>query len=310
MINTAKSVPDDHLLDEHFEQYEESVPSSVGRAVVQARRRLGLSQQEVADGTQLSRQQLSRMENGKIRKFDPMLMKELFEYLELPSPETFQEDELPPKLKRILNLIQKHGATMPTSSIEFLNKSFLLALDYIDPTIYIEPISNEGVYVPNNEWQWQMRPFATHLYNKLRREVRWGRLTIQRTLYVRQGSEVKEYPETYVQGDTSYLIYLTQALRDKYGDDAVTMGGVFDLNELKEEIKNSIDKGDDLHQRIMVINLERNKRLASGGEELRGTVKVVLYREDPFTSDDWEIVRNEVQVFFAEIDQLNDTLKK
>ena len=309
MINTAKSVPDDHLLDEHFEQYGESVPSSVGRAVVQARRRLGLSQQEVADGTQLSRQQLSRMENGKIRKFDPLLMKELFEYLELPSPETFQEDELSPKLKRIIEMLQKHGATMPTSAIEFLDKSFLLALDHIDPTIYIEPISNEGVYVPNNEWQWQMRPFATHLYNKLRREVRWDRLTVQRTLYVRHGSEVKDYPETYVQGDTSYLIYLTQALRDKYGDGAVTVGGVFDLNDLKEEIKNSIDKGDDLHQQIMVINLERNRRLANGGEELRGTVKVVLYREEPFTSDDWEIVRNEVQVFFAEIDQLNETLR-
>ena len=309
MINTAKSVPDDHLLDEHFEQYGESVPSSVGRAVVQARRRLGLSQQEVADGTQLSRQQLSRMENGKIRKFDPLLMKELFEYLELPSPETFQEDELSPKLKRIIKMLQKHGATMPTSAIEFLDKSFLLALDHIDPTIYIEPISNEGVYVPNNEWQWQMRPFATHLYNKLRREVRWDRLTVQRTLYVRHGSEVKDYPETYVQGDTSYLIYLTQALRDKYGDGAVTVGGVFDLNDLKEEIKNSIDNGDDLHQQIMMINLERNRRLTSGGEELRGTVKVVLYREDPFTSDDWEIVRNEVQVFFAEIDQLNETLR-
>ena len=309
MINTAKSVPDDHLLDEHFEQYGESVPSSVGRAVVQARRRLGLSQQEVADGTQLSRQQLSRMENGKIRKFVPMLMKELFEYLELPSPETFQEDELSPKLKRIIKMLQKHGATMPTSAIEFLDKSFLLALDHIDPTIYIEPISNEGVYVPNNEWQWQMRPFATHLYNKLRREVRWDRLTVQRTLYVRHGSEVKDYPETYVQGDTSYLIYLTQALRDKYGDGAVTVGGVFDLNDLKEEIKNSIDNGDDLHQQIMMINLERNRRLTSGGEELRGTVKVVLYREDPFTSDDWEIVRNEVQVFFAEIDQLNETLR-
>tara|TARA_R100000008_G_scaffold18544_1_gene9376 strand:+ start:1545 stop:2477 length:933 start_codon:yes stop_codon:yes gene_type:complete len=309
MINTAKSVPDDHLLDEHFEQYGESVPSSVGRAVVQARRRLGLSQQEVADGTQLSRQQLSRMENGKIRKFDPLLMKELFEYLDLPSPETFQEDELSPKLKRIIEMLQKHGATMPASAIEFLDKSFLLALDHIDPTIYIEPTNNEGVYVPNNEWQWQMRPFATHLYNKLRREVRWDRLTVQRTLYVRHGSEVKEYPETYVQGDTSYLIYLTQALNNKYGDYAVTVGGVFDLNDLKEEIKNSIDKGDDLHQQIMMINLERNRRLTSGGEELRGTVKVVLYRKEPFTSDDWEIVRNEVQFFFAEIDQLNETLR-
>ena len=112
-----------------------------------------------------------------------------------------------------------------------------------------------------------------------------------------------------MQGDTSYLIYLTQALKNKYGDDAVTVGGVFDLNDLKEEIKTSIDKGDDLHQQIMMINLERNRRLTNGGEELRGTVKVVLYREDPFTSDDWEIVRNEVQVFFAEIDQLNETLR-
>ncbi len=109
MINTDKSVPDDRFSDGLFEQYQQSVPSSVGRAVVQARRRLGLSQQEVADGTQLSRQQLSRMETGKIQRFNPELMKELFEYLELPSPETFQEDDLSPKIKRAISLLRSQG---------------------------------------------------------------------------------------------------------------------------------------------------------------------------------------------------------
>ena len=184
MINTAKSVPDDHLLDEHFEQYEESVPSSVGRAVVQARRRLGLSQQEVADGTQLSRQQLSRMENGKIRKFDPELMKELFEYLELPSPETFQEDDLSPRVKRAIALLRRQGAHLTDAGATFVDSAVTMALTAIDPTIVIPRIDTDKGYVGNNAWMWQMRPFATHLYQRLRREVKWDRLTVQRTLYV------------------------------------------------------------------------------------------------------------------------------
>ena len=310
MINTDKSVPDDRFSDGLFEQYQQSVPSSVGRAVVQARRRLGLSQQEVADGTQLSRQQLSRMENGKIQRFNPELMKELFEYLELPSPETFQEDELSPKVKRAISLLRSQGAHLTEAGANFVDSAITMALTAIDPTIVIEPIDHEKVYVGNNAWMWQMRPFATHLFQKLRREVDWDRLTIQRTMYVRTGSDVTEYPETYTQGVANYITYLNRAVRTKYGQTQLDNGGLFNLAEMNDDITKAIVNRDGQPLHVMLVNTERNRQLSDGSADFRGTVKLYLYRKEAFTIQEWEIVRNEAESYFAEVDKLNDTLKK
>ena len=310
MINTDKSVPDDRFSDGLFEQYQQSVPSSVGRAVVQARRRLGLSQQEVADGTQLSRQQLSRMENGKIQRFNPELMKELFEYLELPSPETFQEDELSPKVKRAISLLRSQGAHLTEAGANFVDSAITMALTAIDPSIVIEPIDHEKVYVGNNAWMWQMRPFATHLFQKLRREVDWDRLTIQRTMYVRTGSDVTEYPETYTQGVANYITYLNRAVRTKYGQTQLDNGGLFNLAEMNDDITKAIVNRDGQPLHVMLVNTERNRQLSDGSADFRGTVKLYLYRREAFTIQEWEIVRNEAESYFAEVDKLNDTLKK
>ena len=310
MINTDKSVSHDRFSDGLFEQYQQSVPSSVGRAVVQARRRLGLSQQEVADGTQLSRQQLSRMENGKIQRFNPELMKELFEYLELPSPETFQEDELSPKVKRSISLLRSQGAHLTEAGANFVDSAITMALTAIDPSIVIEPIDHEKVYVGNNAWMWQMRPFATHLFQKLRREVDWDRLTIQRTMYVRTGSDVTEYPETYTQGVANYITYLNRAVRTKYGQTQLDNGGLFNLAEMNDDITKAIVHRDGQSLHIMLVNTERNRQLSDGSADFRGTVKLYLYRREAFTIQEWEIVRNEAESYFAEVDKLNDTLKK
>ena len=310
MINTDKSVSHDRFSDGLFEQYQQSVPSSVGRAVVQARRRLGLSQQEVADGTQLSRQQLSRMENGKIQRFNPELMKELFEYLELPSPETFQEDELSPKVKRSISLLRSQGAHLTEAGANFVDSAITMALTAIDPSIVIEPIDHEKVYVGNNAWMWQMRPFATHLFQKLRREVDWDRLTIQRTMYVRTGSDVTEYPETYTQGVANYITYLNRAVRTKYGQTQLDNGGLFNLAEMNDDITKAIVNRDGQPLHVMLVNTERNRQLSDGSADFRGTVKLYLYRKEAFTIQEWEIVRNEAESYFAEVDKLNDTLKK
>ena len=310
MINTDKSVSHDRFSDGLFEQYQQSVPSSVGRAVVQARRRLGLSQQEVADGTQLSRQQLSRMENGKIQRFNPELMKELFEYLELPSPETFQEDELSPKVKRAISLLRSQGAHLTEAGANFVDSAITMALTAIDPSIVIEPIDHEKVYVGNNAWMWQMRPFATHLFQKLRREVDWDRLTIQRTMYVRTGSDVTEYPETYTQGVANYITYLNRAVRTKYGQTQLDNGGLFNLAEMNDDITKAIVNRDGQPLHVMLVNTERNRQLSDGSADFRGTVKLYLYRREAFTIQEWEIVRNEAESYFAEVDKLNDTLKK
>ena len=310
MINTDKSVPDDRFSDGLFEQYQQSGPSSVGRAVVQARRRLGLSQQEVADGTQLSRQQLSRMETGKIQRFNPELMKELFEYLELPSPETFQEDELSPKVKRAISLLRSQGAHLTEAGANFVDSAITMALTAIDPTIVIEPIDHEKVYVGNNAWMWQMRPFATHLFQKLRREVDWDRLTIQSTMYVRPGSDVTEYPETYTQGVANYITYLNRAVRTKYGQTQLDNGGLFNLAEMNDDITKAIVNRDGQPLHVMLVNTERNRQLSDGSADFRGTVKLYLYRREAFTIQEWEIVRNEAESYFAEVDKLNDTLKK
>ncbi len=310
MINTDKSVSHDRFSDGLFEQYQQSVPSSVGRAVVQARRRLGLSQQEVADGTQLSRQQLSRMENGKIQRFNPELMKELFEYLELPSPETFQEDELSPKVKRSISLLRSQGAHLTEAGANFVDSAITMALTAIDPSIVIEPIDHEKVYVGNNAWMWQMRPFATHLFQKLRREVDWDRLTIQRTMYVRTGSDVTEYPETYTQGVANYITYLNRAVRTKYGQTQLDNGGLFNLAEMNDDITKAIVNRDGQPLHVMLVNTERNRQLSDGSADFRGTVKLYLYRREAFTIQEWEIVRNEAESYFAEVDKLNDTLKK
>ena len=309
MINTDKSVSHDRFSDGLFEQYQQSVPSSVGRAVVQARRRLGLSQQEVADGTQLSRQQLSRMENGKIQRFNPELMKELFEYLELPSPETFQEDELSPKVKRSISLLRSQGAHLTEAGANFVDSAITMALTAIDPSIVIEPIDHEKVYVGNNAWMWQMRPFATHLFQKLRREVDWDRLTIQRTMYVRTGSDVTEYPETYTQGVANYITYLNRAVRTKYGQTQLDNGGLFNLAEMNDDITKAIVNRDGQPLHVMLVNTERNRQLSDGSADFRGTVKLYLYRKEAFTIQEWEIVRNEAESYFAEVDKLNDTLK-
>ena len=309
MINTDKSVSHDRFSDGLFEQYQQSVPSSVGRAVVQARRRLGLSQQEVADGTHLSRQQLSRMENGKIQRFNPELMKELFEYLELPSPETFQEDELSPKVKRSISLLRSQGAHLTEAGANFVDSAITMALTAIDPSIVIEPIDHEKVYVGNNAWMWQMRPFATHLFQKLRREVDWDRLTIQRTMYVRTGSDVTEYPETYTQGVANYITYLNRAVRTKYGQTQLDNGGLFNLAEMNDDITKAIVNRDGQPLHVMLVNTERNRQLSDGSADFRGTVKLYLYRREAFTIQEWEIVRNEAESYFAEVDKLNDTLK-
>ncbi len=184
-----------------------------------------------------------------------------------------------------------------------------MALTAIDPTIVIEPIDHEKVYVGNNAWMWQMRPFATHLFQKLRREVDWDRLTIQRTMYVRTGSDVTEYPETYTQGVANYITYLNRAVRTKYGQTQLDNGGVFNLAEMNDDITKAIVNRDGQPLHVMLVNTERNRQLSDGSADFRGTVKLYLYRKEAFTIQEWEIVRNEAESYFAEVDKLNDTLK-
>ncbi len=59
----------------------------------------------------------------------------------------------------------------------------------------------------------------------------------------------------------------------------------------------------------MLVNTERNRQLSDGSADFRGTVKLYLYRKEAFTIQEWEIVRNEAESYFAEVDKLNDTLK-
>jgi len=217
---------------------------------------------------------------------------------------------LSPKVKRSISLLRRQGAHLTEAGANFVDSAVTMALTAIDPNIYIEPIDHEKVYVGNNAWQWQMRPFATHLFQKLRREVDWDRLTIQRTMYVRTGSDVTEYPETYTQGVANYIAYLNRAVRTKYGQIQLDNGGVFNLAEMNDDITKAIVNRDGQSLHIMIVNTERNRQLSDGSANFRGTVKLYLYRKEAFTIQEWEIVRNEAESYFAEVDKLNDTLKK
>jgi hypothetical protein len=240
-------------------------------------------------------------------------MKKIFEYLELPSPETFQEDDLSPKVKRAISLLRRQGAHLTEAGATFVDSAVTMAITAIDPTIVIPRIDTDKGYVGNNAWMWQMRPFATHLFQKLRREVKWDRLTVQRTLYVRTGAEVATYPETYTQGVANYIAYLNKAISDRYGADILETGGTFDLAELNSDISSAMAVRGDSSPHIMLVNIERNRQLVEGSQSFRGTVKLFLYRDGslgPFSREEWEIVRNETEQYFAEVDNFNETLRK
>ena len=298
------------ISDAYFAEFEDSVPESVRSAIYSARRELKISQAVLADQTGATQYQISRLEKGKLQGMDRGVMKKIFEYLELPSPETFQEDDLSPRVKRAIALLRRQGAHLTEAGATFVDSAVTMALTAIDPNIYIEPIDHEKVYVGNNAWQWQMRPFATHLFQKLRREVDWDRLTIQRTMYVRTGSDVTEYPETYTQGVANYITYLNRAVRTKYGQTQLDNGGLFNLAEMNDDITKAIVNRDGQPLHVMLVNTERNRQLSDGSADFRGTVKLYLYRREAFTIQEWEIVRNEAESYFAEVDKLNDTLKK
>ena len=298
------------ISDAYFAEFEDSVPESVRSAIYSARRELKISQAVLADQTGATQYQISRLEKGKLQGMDRGVMKKIFEYLELPSPETFQEDELSPKVKRAISLLRRQGAHLTEAGANFVDSAITMALTAIDPSIVIEPIDHEKVYVGNNAWMWQMRPFATHLFQKLRREVDWDRLTIQRTMYVRTGSDVTEYPETYTQGVANYITYLNRAVRTKYGQTQLDNGGLFNLAEMNDDITKAIVNRDGQPLHVMLVNTERNRQLSDGSADFRGTVKLYLYRREAFTIQEWEIVRNEAESYFAEVDKLNDTLKK
>ena len=298
------------ISDAYFAEFEDSVPESVRSAIYSARRELKISQAVLADQTGATQYQISRLEKGKLQGMDRGVMKKIFEYLELPSPETFQEDELSPKVKRAIALLRRQGAHLTEAGVNFVDSAVTMAMTATDPTIAIEPIDHEKAYVGNNAWMWQMRPFATHLFQKLRREVDWDRLTIQRTMYVRTGSDVTEYPETYTQGVANYITYLNRAVRTKYGQTQLDNGGVFNLAEMNDDITKAIVNRDGQPLHVMLVNTERNRQLSDGSADFRGTVKLYLYRKEAFTIQEWEIVRNEAESYFAEVDKLNDTLKK
>ena len=298
------------ISDAYFAEFEDSVPESVRSAIYSARRELKISQAVLADQTGATQYQISRLEKGKLQGMDRGVMKKIFEYLELPSPETFQEDELSPKVKRAISLLRRQGAHLTDAGANFVDSAVTMAITATDPTIVIEPIDHEKVYVSNNAWMWQMRPFATHLFQKLRREVDWDRLTIQRTMYVRTGSDVTEYPETYTQGVANYITYLNRAVRTKYGQTQLDNGGLFNLAEMNDDITKAIVNRDGQSLHVMLVNTERNRQLSDGSQDFRGTVKLYLYRKEAYTVQEWEIVRNEAESYFAEVDKLNDTLRK
>ena len=301
------------ISDAYFAEFEDSVPESVRSAIYSARRELKISQAVLADQTGATQYQISRLEKGKLQGLDRGVMKKIFEYLELPSPETFQEDELSPKIKRAISLLRRQGAHLTEAGATFVDSAVTMALTAMDPTIVIPRIDTDKSYVGGNAWMWQMRPFATHLFHKLRREVKWDRLTVQRTLYVRTGAEVATYPETYTQGIANYLIYLNKAISDRYGADILETGGTFDLGELNSDISSAMAVRGDSSPYIMLVNIERNRQLNEGSQSFRGTVKLFLYRDGslgPFTREEWEIVRNETEQYFAEVDNFNETLRK
>ena len=298
------------ISDAYFAEFEDSVPESVRSAIYSARRELKISQAVLADQTGATQYQISRLEKGKLQGMDRGVMKKIFDYLELASPETFQEDDLSPRVKRAIALLRRQGAHLTEAGVNFVDSAITMALTAIDPSIVIEPIDHEKVYVGNNAWMWQMRPFATHLFQKLRREVDWDRLTIQRTMYVRTGSDVTEYPETYTQGVANYITYLNRAVRTKYGQTQLDNGGLFNLAEMNDDITKAIVNRDGQPLHVMLVNTERNRQLSDGSADFRGTVKLYLYRREAFTIQEWEIVRNEAESYFAEVDKLNDTLKK
>ena len=301
------------ISDAYFAEFEDSVPESVRSAIYSARRELKISQAVLADQTGATQYQISRLEKGKLQGLDRGVMKKIFEYLELPSPETFQEDELSPKIKRAISLLRRQGAHLTEAGATFVDSAVTMALTAMDPTIVIPRIDTDKSYVGGNAWMWQMRPFATHLFQKLRREVKWDRLTVQRTLYVRTGAEVATYPETYTQGVANYLIYLNKAISDRYGADILENGGPFGLGEVNRDISSAIAVRGDSSPHIMLVNIERNRQLVEGSQSFRGTVKLFLYRDGslgPFTREEWEIVRNETEQYFAEVDNFNETLRK
>ena len=302
------------ILIENFRPFESSIPVAMRTAIKLARRNLKITQRELAEATNVSRYRIRGIENGDLGGCPPIDMFSIFEYLKLPKPNTFQDDEsLPPKIKRAIAILRRQGAHLTEAGATFVDSAVTMAITAMDPTIVIPRIDTDKSYVGNNAWMWQMRPFATHLFQRLRKEVKWDRLTVQRTLYVRTGAEVATYPETYTQGVANYLLYLNKAISDRYGADLLETGGTFDLGELNSDISSAMAVRGDSSPHIMLVNIERNRQLVEGSQSFRGTVKLFLYRDGslgPFSREEWEIVRNETEQYFAEVDNFNETLRK
>jgi len=267
-------------------------------ALKKARKRLSLTQQDVARLLDVNQSIISRIETGEIEISDRI--REGIEKvygIDLPDDNhVFVQEE--PDLQEIKRLVDTFPSYIPSSSLRAIRTYIEHIITLSTGSNHINdslPLTRSGLW--GNDWSWGPRELERFITPECARTLKWNRLSIHRTTSVFSGGTEVTKTEIYVDArgtdGSTFSAFLDQ----------IQNGGVYTEDSLRKALRDPMNGSNprnflEYFKNVIVVRIRLPGNIVKA-------VDVLMSGDDPYDIYDYYWVESVVRQFLQQRGELN-----